>query len=203
MEYIKEGLVEITKEHVFYNEKMKKLRDISVQFVKVLDMKHASLLDATAASGIRGIRYKKEANVESITLLDKNKMAFNTMKNNVERNGIEGEIYVDSIWHFANSIHKKYDIIDLDPFGSPAPFIYDLMKIVHDKSILMVTATDMPVLCGVDKHACMRTYLAKPMHNYLCKESGARILLGFIARIASLFNFGIRPLLVISDMYYL
>jgi len=200
---IEEGLVKIDTSNVFYNPKMKRLRDISVAFLKAMNIKNASLLDATAASGIRGIRYKIEANIDKITLLDINRNALNTIKENLKINNIDANVVIDSIEHFANSTRERFDIIDLDPFGSPVPFIYDIMKLVKDNTILMVTATDMPVLCGVDRNACIRFYGSYPLHTYLCKEVGMRILLYKIIQTAAQFDYGIEPLLGISDMYYI
>ena len=56
------------------------------------------------------------------------------------------------------------------------------MKITNDGARLMVTATDVAVLCGADSKACMRLYDSKPIHNELCHESGMRVMIGYIAR---------------------
>ena len=60
---------------VFYNPKMKNLRDISVLFVKFFSMPNDSLLDSTCATGVRGIRYIKEADIKKVIFLDINKDA--------------------------------------------------------------------------------------------------------------------------------
>ena len=95
------------------------------------------------------------------------------------------------------------DVIDLDPFGSPAPYIYDLLKVSKDGTILMITATDTAVLCGAHEAACVKIYGSKPLHNEMCKEVGIRILLNYVSKMASQFNFGIAPLVSISDRHYM
>lgn len=190
-------------EGVFYNEKMRKLRDISVLAVKAVAGKDCKLLDATAATGVRGIRYALECGIKDVTLLDINKTAFESLEKNVKANGVRAKAYNQSVQRFANDCEEAYDVIDLDPFGTPAPYVNDLLKVAKDSTLFMITATDTAVLCGAHANACIKQYAAKPLHNELCHESGVRILLAYVSRIAAGFNFGIRPLLSIADMHYM
>ncbi len=201
---VKEGKASIeTKEGVFYNPNMRTLRNISVSFLNAASTEIGSLLDCTSATGIRGIRYALECKAKGVVMLDMNESAYDISVGNAGRNGIGAKVLHTSIQEFANTTKAKFDAIDLDPFGTPAPYIFDLMKISKDGTLLMVTATDTAVLCGAHAKACMRIYGAKPMHNELCHEAGLRILIGYIVRDAAQFNFGIEPLLAISDMHYI
>lgn len=38
---------------------------------------------------------------------------------------------------------NKFDCVDLDPYGSPSPFVDAAVQCVADGGLLMVTATDM------------------------------------------------------------
>lgn len=204
MRTIREGKAEISApEGVFYNLKMAKLRDISVAFLAAYNHRGASLLDCTAASGIRGIRYALEAGIKDVTLIDINEDAAKAAKANVKRNGLGLRVLDSSIQEFANSSHEAFDIIDLDPFGTPVPYVHDLLKLAKGGTLLMVTATDTATLCGAEEKACLKLYGSKPLHNELCHEVGARILLNYIAREAAQFNFGIEPALSVSDMHYI
>ena len=187
----------------FLNPKMSILRDISVSMVNAIGSEGKSLLDSTAATGIRGIRYAMECGLEDITLIDINEKAVTSIKSNLKRNKVRAKVFGKSIQELAGSGAGPFDVIDLDPFGSPVPNIHDLLKMSHDGTLLMVTATDTAVLCGAHMSACIKLYNARPMHNELCKEAGIRILLGFAAKSAAQFNLGIEPLLSISDMHYM
>lgn len=44
--------------------------------------------------------------------------------------------------------HNQFDVIDLDPYGSAAPFIDAAVQSIADGGLLCVTCTDMPVLSG-------------------------------------------------------
>jgi len=67
----------------------------------------------------------------------------------------------------------------------------------------MVTATDVAVLCGADSKACMRLYDSKPIHNELCHESGMRVMIGYVARVAAQFGLGTDVELSVSYMHYM
>jgi len=203
MATITEGKAKISKGAAFYNPKMKKLRDISVAFLRTMDLKDASLLDATAATGVRAIRYAKELKIGKVTLIDINASVAAIAKKNVKSNGIKATVLAESLQELAGYGKDGYEVIDLDPFGSPVPLIHDSFKISRSGTVLMVTATDTATLCGAESDACVKTYAAKPTHGELCHEAGIRILLGYIAKEAAQFNFSVEPMLSISDMHYM
>ena len=204
MPAIKEGSASlVVPEGVFYNPKMQKLRDISVMFLNATCGKDAKLLDCTAASGIRAIRYALECGIKDATLLDINPIAAKCAKTNVKRNKLKLRTLDMSVQEFASTCEGAFDVIDLDPFGSPVPYIHDLLKISKGGTLLMVTATDMATLCGAERSACLKIYGAEPAHNDLCHEAGIRILVNYVTRAAAQFNFGIEPALCISDMHYM
>lgn len=43
---------------------------------------------------------------------------------------------------------QSYDAVDLDPYGTPAPLLDSAVQAVAEGGLLLVTATDMAVLCG-------------------------------------------------------
>lgn len=201
---IREGAAKITVGGgVFYNPKMSKLRDISVLFLRAVGAKGLTLLDCTSATGIRGIRYALEAGAKEPVLLDINRDACRAASANLKKNRVKGQVLNINLQEFANTDGRKFDIIDLDPFGSPVPYVYDLMKVGSGDTVFMVTATDTAVLCGAHPAACVKLYGAKPLHSELCQEAGVRILLGFMLRTAMQFNSGIEPLLSMADMHYM
>ena len=204
MAVVNEGGARISQSKgVFYNPRMRTLRDISVLFLKAISAE-GSLLDSTSATGVRGIRYAKEAGFRDIVFLDINKGAARNANLNIKRNGLGFKCLNESVQAYCSGeLRHRFDVIDLDPFGTPVPYINDLLKVSKDRTILMVTATDTAVLCGAHANACLKLYGSKPMHNELCKESGIRILLNFVIRSAAQFNFGAEVLLSISDMHYM
>ncbi|MDE1861039.1 MAG: hypothetical protein KGH72_04990 [Candidatus Micrarchaeota archaeon] len=204
MPIIVEGKARITVSNgVFFNPVMKELRDLSVLFLNSCKAKPVTLLDSTAATGIRGIRYYLECGIKDITMLDINRHSYLNAKRNVKLNKLPIKVINRSIQQFSAIGSGKFDVIDLDPFGSPQPYIHELLRLSRDGTILMITATDTAVLCGAHERACYKTYNSKPLHNELCKEAGIRILINYLARTASQFNYGIEVMLSVSSLHYM
>jgi tRNA (guanine26-N2/guanine27-N2)-dimethyltransferase len=70
--------------------------------------------------------------------------------------------------------------VDIDPYGTPTPFVAAALSAVRPGGVMAVTATDMMVLAGVQKGACERRYGARPVRGRLSPEGGLRILLAYL-----------------------
>lgn len=62
-------------------------------------------------------------------------------------------------------------IVDLDPYGTPTPFLDAAVQCVHEGGMLLVTATDMAVLAG-GNHAesCFAKYGSMSVKSKACHE---------------------------------
>lgn len=199
----KEGKAEIKfHKNSFINPVGQASRDISVALARAI-CKGCTVLDATTATGIRGIRYSKEGGLKGITMLEINRNAYRDAARNIKASRIKAKVLNESFQEFANTTRDRFGLVDIDPFGSAAPYLFDAMKIIKDTSLLFVTATDTAVLCGAHKDACLRVYDAVPMHNEFCHEAGMRILIGYIARTAAQFNYGIEVMLSVYYAHYM
>ncbi|WP_461460930.1 tRNA (guanine(10)-N(2))-dimethyltransferase [Methanobrevibacter sp.] len=175
---------------VFYNPKMELNRDISIlaiqAFQKKLDSK-INIGDVFGGSGIRGIRYKKEIdNVGLVAVNDISPLAGEFTKENAINNNIiieeeNFEIHQDEANNFLRKNRGRFDVVDIDPFGTPSFFIDSVAASIKRNSLLCVTATDTSALCGTYKAPCIRKYNAKPYKSEYCHENGIRILAGFVA----------------------
>ena len=184
---------------VFYNPAMKMSRDLHIAFAKELEIK-GKVLDGLAASGIRGIRLALEAGL-NVEFCDTSQLSTKTILENLKLNGIVAEVYNEPVEELLKRM--KYDCIDIDPFGTPAPFLEAAIKGLNDNGILGVSATDTAVLCGAKPSICMKRYGARSMKWVSAKEIGVRILLAKIHSIASDIGKGIDPLLCYSEGHHL
>jgi tRNA (guanine26-N2/guanine27-N2)-dimethyltransferase len=75
----------------------------------------------------------------------------------------------------------EFDVIDIDPFGTPSPFLDSAGYCARRNSLMCVTATDTSALCGTYQEPCIRKYNSKPYKSEYCHETGIRILAGFVA----------------------
>lgn len=65
---------------------------------------------------------------------------------------------------------KGFEAIDLDPYGCPSIFLDSAVQSVKDGGILLVTSTDMAVLCGNAPSTCYVKYGAISLRNKACHE---------------------------------
>lgn len=197
----------IYEAEVFYNPAMAMNRDLSVlcarEFVRRI-RKKVTILDLMAGTGVRGIRYALEVEGEKeIIINDINEKAFRLIKENLRMNGISAK----TLRKEANLLLRELrgiDIIDIDPFGSPAPFIDSAFHaITKRQGMLSITSTDTSCLHGTYPRVCLRRYWALNERCDCSKEIGVRILLGFLARFASKYGVGIKPIVGVSQRHWI
>lgn len=196
---------EISKE-VFYNPNMQFCRSFCSVAVGAIE-EPINLLDAFCASGIRGIRYAKEnKNIKKSIFLDASTDAIKVLKKNLKKNKIKNtQVICDSVSKYMTNEMTESNFIEIDPFGTPVPYLKDTMRFLtfKDRSYLSVTATDTAVLCGPEGRACLKNYHSKSLNNEFTHENGLRILLKRIIEAASEHNLGIMPLFSMSDRHYM
>jgi len=126
---------------------------------------------------------------------------------NVEINGLGDQVKVenkDDNRHISchGAPKKRFDVLDLDPFGSPVPYLDSAIRALRNNGLLAVTATDLAPLCGVHPKACIRKYGGKPLRTEYCHELAIRLLLGCIASSAAKQEIGIRAIFSHSTDHY-
>lgn len=185
---------------VFYNPAMKINRDITVSAIACFSQDHPeyTYLDALSASGIRGLRIANEVGLNAI-MSDWERTSFELIKRNIELNNL---INCAPIMRNANVVMLDggFDIIDLDPFGTPAPFLE--AACFSTKRLLCVTATDTAPLCGAHKKAGIRNYSAFPLKTEYYPEMGVRMLMGAVARALAKYDKAMMPLLSYASAHY-
>ncbi len=221
MKLIKEGKAKIyadekhekkiSKElEVFYNPKMEMNRDISILFLKSISKlkilkKEISVGLPLAGSGIRGIRLLKETKfIKYIYLNDYDKTAVKNIQKNIKLNKVDkNNIHIsnkDANLFLLES--KGFDYIDLDPFGSPNPFLDSSIQRMSRNGILAVTATDTAALTGTYPSTTRWKYWAT---NYLCPEKhelALRILIRKIQLIGTQYQRALIPLFSYTKEHY-
>jgi len=186
---------------VFFNPEQELNRDVTVAALRAYrerEPRAERYLDAMAASGIRGVR--AAADGWAATLVDRDPDAVALCEANLARNGCDGEVRHDD----ANAVlwdpERVFDVADLDPFGTPAPFLDATFANVRD--LVCVTATDTAPLCGAHMQSGVRKYACVPRNTEYHAEMGVRVLLAALARSAARFDVGVAPLLTHATRHY-
>ncbi|MEM2711283.1 MAG: tRNA (guanine(10)-N(2))-dimethyltransferase [Candidatus Bathyarchaeia archaeon] len=199
------------KAPVFYNPAMELNRDIAVLALQAYQRfvnRQLTICEPLAGCGVRGIRFAKEVEgVSHVIVNDINEKAFQMAKFNVSINKINDRVTVfkedaNLLLSSYAAPHRRFDVVDLDPFGSPSPFLDSAIRAIRDGGLLAVTATDMAPLCGVHLKACLRKYGGKPLRTEYCHEIALRLLIGSIATVAARHETSVHPVFSHSTDHY-
>ncbi len=174
---------------VFFNPRARVSRDVSTLILSVLDVRE--VLDAMAATGVRGLRYAVEAGKE-VVFNDIDPKATDLIRKNAYLNGVEAEIIREDANVLMHS--RSFQAVDIDPFGSPAPFLHAAARSVAHRGVLLVTATDTAPLFGSAPNAAKRKYLALVGTPPWRKEMGVRILLANVFHALGIWEKGFVPI---------
>lgn len=167
------------------------------------------ILDALAATALRSIRYVKEIpGVKEVVVNDLDEAAVQAARRNIDFNQVESsKIRVqqgDAIcaMHSSKGTGERFDVIDLDPYGSAAPFLDAAVQSVEDGGLLCVTCTDMGVLSGGHPETCYAKYGSMPTKGKYLHEMALRMLLHALEAQANRYRRHIVPILSLSIDFY-
>ncbi|WP_265108507.1 tRNA (guanine(26)-N(2))-dimethyltransferase [Halosolutus halophilus] len=187
------------EEAVFYNPRQELNRDLTIATLRAFrdrEPRAESYLDAMTASGIRGVRAAVDG--WDVTCCDVDEEAVDLARENLGRNDLEATVEhrnVNGLMH-----DEVFDVIDLDPYGTPMPFADAAFANCRD--LVCVTATDTAPLCGAHFDSGVRSYSAVPRNTDYHPEMGVRILLSALARSAARFDVGVEPILTHATSHY-
>ena len=144
--------------------------------------------------------------IKTIAANDYDPKAFQAIKNNLRLNKIRSGDTIriscqDASLFLLSSF--GFDFIDIDPFGTPNPFLDAAAKRLSRGGILAVTATDTAALAGTSPDACLRKYWAVPRRGSSQHEIGLRILIRKIQLVGAQYEKGLIPVFSYSKEHYL
>ncbi|KAL3942524.1 MAG: hypothetical protein SGBAC_003300 [Bacillariaceae sp.] len=192
-----------------------------------------TIFEALAASGLRSVRYWNEiAGVKHVTINDLEEAAIKRAHGNIKNNKLDGVLLENNAErehgiciNHGDATHEMYmarrrttkfelspaqkkqqpmwDVIDLDPYGSAAPFLDGAVQGVESGGFLCVTCTDMAALGGSHPETAYGRYAGLPIQSakYL-QEMALRLLLHTISVSAARYGRTIRPILSVGIDFY-
>ena len=182
---------------VFYNPRMSLNRDMAVLFASSYfpTSKMIRLCDPMTGSGVRTVRYLLEAPaLGHVLAADRDQAAVNLARQTILLNGLNDRVVViqgDAFTVLSDHARDRFDIIDLDPFGSPAPFFESALRATSDGGVIAATATDMGPLSGARPTACIRKYGVSPVRVEFEKELALRTLASSLSTTACKLELGV------------
>jgi tRNA (guanine26-N2/guanine27-N2)-dimethyltransferase len=200
-----------SKAPVFYNPVMELNRDIAVLVLQAYQRRinhEISVCEPLAGCGIRGVRFAVEVQgVRKVVMNDINEKAVQTALYNVHMNQVGKQVTVKNkdanlLLSSYGAPHKRFDAVDVDPFGSPVPYVDSAVRALRNHGLLALTATDMAPLCGVHPKACVRKYGGKPLRSEYCHELAVRLMAGCLATVAAKHEIGLNVVFSHSAEHY-
>ena len=197
------------KEPAFFNPKAKLNRDFSIvayaTFLKNFEGPKI-FLEGLSGVGVRGLRVANELKIDNVVINDLNPAALKLAEYSAKLNHLNNiEFSEKEVCRFFSNYSKKGkrgSIVDIDPFGSPAPFFDCGVRATMHGGILSTTATDLQVLNGLFQNACKRKYGGIPIRVNYGNELAIRLILGSLRMVTGRLGVKMIPLFVESDMHY-
>ncbi|MDH3678207.1 MAG: tRNA (guanine-N1)-methyltransferase [Nitrosopumilus sp.] len=197
------------KEPAFFNPKAKLSRDFSIiaygAFLKNFEGPK-NFLEGLSGIGARGLRVANELKLDNVIINDLNPSALDLAKHSKKLNILENVNFSENeICRFFSEYSTKgrrSSIVDIDPFGSPAPFFDCGLRATIHGGLLSCTATDLQVLNGLFQNACKRKYGGVPIRAEYGNEIAIRLILGCLRIVAGRMGLEIIPLYVESNFHY-
>jgi tRNA (guanine26-N2/guanine27-N2)-dimethyltransferase len=145
--------------------------------------------------------------VDSVILGDLNPNAITLAKENAVLNGLNDVVEVCLIdANLLLSLHdrplRRFHYIDVDPYGSPSPFMDSAVRASRNHGMIGLTATDMAPLCGVNPEACLRKYGGLPLRSEYCHEVALRLVVGAVVETAARHKVAARPVFSYAADHY-
>ncbi|CAM9492607.1 unnamed protein product, partial [Phaeothamnion confervicola] len=170
------------------------------------------MFDAMAATGVRALRcFTEVPGIYTVCANDIDAAAVAEIRRTAESLGLDSRRVAtthgdaaDALYAARNGGLGRYDVVDLDPYGSAAPLLDAALQAVRDGGLLCVTGTDMAILCGSQPDAAFARYGSVPVrvggHHH---EVSLRMLLHALSVAAAPHGRCIEPLLSVSIDHYI
>ncbi|MEK6863262.1 MAG: hypothetical protein AABW53_01045 [Nanoarchaeota archaeon] len=202
---------------VFYNPVMASNRNIAILLLNSVENENMNIASPLAGSGIRELRFLKELKPGKAKYIFVNDIKENFPKvfaGNLKLNNLKKDKLIihndDANLFLLNQVKHGiddqfcgyFDYIDIDPFGSPNPFLAAAAARITRNGILAVTATDTAALTGTYPAVTRRKYWARMVRNHMMHELGLRILIRKIQLQGAQFDKALNPLLAYHKDHY-
>jgi len=204
-----DGVYEPAHAPVFYNPKAKFNRDVAVAMGAALKERLGRLevLEPLAGSGVRSLRYAVEAGADKVLAVDADPKAVELIKYNIRLNKLEDKVKVllaeaNAVLHSRELRGGYYDLVDVDPFGSPMPFADGAIRAARRRGLVAFTATDTAPLTGARPQSALRKYGASVRRTPFSKEVAIRVLIAALVRVAAVREVALKPEAAFFKDYY-
>lgn len=176
-----EGQAKFWVGNSFYRSSGQVARDLGVLAAAVYRQEMGSLrvLDAMAGSGVRSLRYAIESQADWIWANDSNPDIEDVLQKNLATIVPTNRAQITfrdakKIFFECYDRHDFYDLVDVDCFGSPAPY-WSALEATKIGGLLYFTSTDGRTVTGHEPESSLALYGSYPRSHPAIHEQGLRI----------------------------
>ncbi|NPA79869.1 MAG: hypothetical protein GXO29_02305 [Thermotogae bacterium] len=189
----------------FHNPKGETARRLGVLAAKVLGVR--SLFEAFAGGGSRTLLYARHLSLRRHHVNEGNRRFLCELLYRYLREELPADTLTLSVEDFLTGWRRfacsgeRYDWVDLDPFGSPSPYLVGALSLVRPGGFIYITSTDTATLAGRRRGDDVRLY-GIPLRGWESHaELGARTLIYTVWSAANHLNMYARPLFTYYEGY--
>jgi tRNA (guanine26-N2/guanine27-N2)-dimethyltransferase len=201
MKISQEGKAQFQIGEAFYNPKSKIVRDLGVLAAKIYRKENHSLkvLDALGGCGVRSLRYWLESDADYIWLNEGNPHLNYLLQQNLAM-AIASNCcritHYDAHRLFFDCYNRRdyYDLVDVDCFGTAAPYLSTMLWATKINGLMYLTSTDGRTLTGNLPLKSLQSYGAIARSHPAAHEQALRLLIGSVQQQAATKSLGIEPI---------
>jgi tRNA (guanine26-N2/guanine27-N2)-dimethyltransferase len=195
-----EGKVSFQVGHAFYRAHSQIGRDLAILAAAVDRAERQSLrvLDVMTGCGVRPLRYVLEAGADWVWANEANADVATVLRHNLSQQ-LEPDMFhltQDDAARVLSDCYIRrdfYDVVDVDSFGSAAPYAMLSLGAVKLGGLVYLTDTDSRSRDGHNAAKSLAAYGAYPRSHPAVGEQGLRLLLGHLWQQAGARGLGMQP----------
>jgi tRNA (guanine26-N2/guanine27-N2)-dimethyltransferase len=198
--HYQEGKARFQVGNAFYRSATKLVRDLGILAATVYQQQVGSLrvLDAMAGCGVRALRYVLEAGAEWVWVNEGNPEIHQTLKTNLAHSLNPSQYqmtHTDANRIFFDCYNRSdfYDLIDVDAFGAPLPYLSTVLWGTKLGGLVYLTSTDGRSVTGNSPENSLKYYNAYARYHPAAHEQGLRLIMGTLQQQAASQGRGVKP----------
>ncbi|MBP0000638.1 MAG: tRNA (guanine-N1)-methyltransferase [Cyanobacteria bacterium SID2] len=200
MKPYREGRATFVVGNAFYRPTSQVGRDLAVLAAHLEKQDRGSLrvLDSMAGCGVRSLRYWLEAGANWVWANEGNPEVGVGLSQNLKPllDGGCGQLThgdANRVFFDCYARQDYYDLVDVDSFGSPVPFLNTSLWATRLGGLVYLTSTDGRTATGHAGDQSLRVYAARARAHPSAHEQGLRLIIGTAQQQAATKGLGVEP----------
>lgn len=199
--YDREGKAKFEVGKAFYNPQSKVVRDLGILAASIYRQDFGALrvLDAMSGCGVRSLRYWLESGADWIAVNEGNPELNSLLQHNLQEAIAQNCCQIthqDAHRLFFDCYHRRdyYDLVDVDCFGSAAPYLSTMLWATKINGLMYLTSTDGRTATGHSPQNSLQAYGAYARSHPAAQEQALRLLIGSVQQQAATKGLGVKPI---------